>query len=99
MLILRSVVFNILFYLNLFRILRRRSDLRAAAPRLHDHCKVWGRTSNWLLRAVAGMKVEYRGLEKILPVRCSSLQSINRSGKPSRCCRCSTIRPSSSSAS
>ena len=29
--------------------------------------KSWGRTSNWLLRAVAGMRVEYRGLEKIPP--------------------------------
>src|SRR5262245_63230303 len=27
----------------------------------------WGRTNNWLLRAVCGIKVEYRGLEKIPP--------------------------------
>jgi 1-acyl-sn-glycerol-3-phosphate acyltransferase len=65
-LILRSVAFNLLFYLNLVLhivvaiptfVLPRRAFMAIA--------KSWGRTSNWLLRVVAGVKVEYRGLEKI----------------------------------
>jgi 1-acyl-sn-glycerol-3-phosphate acyltransferase len=67
-LILRSVAFNVLFYLNLVLhilvaiptfVLPRRVFMAIA--------KSWGRTSNWLLRVVAGVKVEYRGLEKIPP--------------------------------
>jgi 1-acyl-sn-glycerol-3-phosphate acyltransferase len=65
---LRSVLFNLLFYLNLALhivvaiptfVLPRRVFMAIA--------KSWGRTSNWLLRVVAGVKVEYRGLEKIPP--------------------------------
>jgi 1-acyl-sn-glycerol-3-phosphate acyltransferase len=67
-LILRSVAFNVLFYLNLVLhilvaiptfVLPRRVFMAIA--------KSWGHTSNWLLRVVAGVKVEYRGLEKIPP--------------------------------
>jgi 1-acyl-sn-glycerol-3-phosphate acyltransferase len=66
--VLRSVLFNLLFYLNLALhivvaiptfVLPRRVFMAIA--------KSWGRTSNWLLRVVAGVKVEYRGLEKIPP--------------------------------
>ncbi len=66
--VLRSVLFNILFYLNLVLhivvatptfVLPRRVFMAIA--------KSWGHTSNWLLRVVAGVKVEYRGLEKIPP--------------------------------
>jgi 1-acyl-sn-glycerol-3-phosphate acyltransferase len=66
--VLRSVLFNVLFYLNLALdivvaiptfVLPRRVFMAIA--------KSWGRTSNWLLRVVAGVKVEYRGLEKIPP--------------------------------
>jgi 1-acyl-sn-glycerol-3-phosphate acyltransferase len=62
---LRSVLFNVLFYLNLFLhvgvaiptyALPRRAFMAVA--------KSWGRTSNALMR-VAGIKVELRGLEKI----------------------------------
>jgi 1-acyl-sn-glycerol-3-phosphate acyltransferase len=64
-LILRSVVFNVLFYLNLVLhlvatlpmfLMPRRAILGVA--------KSWGRTSNFLL-PVAGIAVECRGLEKI----------------------------------
>jgi hypothetical protein len=63
--VLRSVLFNVLFYLNLFLhvvvaiptyALPRRAFMAVA--------KSWGRTSNALMR-VAGIKVELRGLEKI----------------------------------
>jgi len=66
-LISRSVAFNILFYLNLVLhvvaaiptyALPRRAFMAVA--------KSWGRTSNALL-AVAGIRVELRGVEKIPP--------------------------------
>jgi 1-acyl-sn-glycerol-3-phosphate acyltransferase len=65
MLALRSVAYNVLFYLNLVLhivaalptfVLPRRAFMTVA--------KSWGRTSNTLL-AVAGIRVEMRGLEKI----------------------------------
>ena len=66
MLIFRSILFNVLFYLNLSVLLAvaiptllmpRHGILRIA--------KIWGQTSLWLLRVVCGLKVEFRGLEKI----------------------------------
>ena len=67
MLVLRSVAYNALFYLNLILhiliaiptfLLPRRAFMAIA--------KSWGRTSNALL-AVAGISVELRGREKIPP--------------------------------
>ena len=67
MLVLRSVAYNALFYLNLVLhiliaiptfLLPRRAFMAIA--------KSWGRTSNALL-AVAGISVELRGREKIPP--------------------------------
>ena len=64
--IVRSVVFNVAFYLNLLvhfiaaiptLVMPRRAILAVAT--------FWGRTNLWLLRAICGIKVEYRGLEKI----------------------------------
>jgi 1-acyl-sn-glycerol-3-phosphate acyltransferase len=63
--VLRSVLFNVLFYLNLILhvivaiptyALPRRAFMAVA--------KSWGRTSNALMR-VAGIEVELRGLKKI----------------------------------
>ena len=68
MLILRSIAFNFLFYLNLILhvigaiptyALPRRAFMAMA--------RSWGYTSGWLLRVVAGTKAELRGLEKIPP--------------------------------
>ena len=68
MLIARSLAFNFLFYLNLILhviaavptfVLPRRMFMVMA--------KSWGDTSNWLLRLVAGVRVDLRGLEKIPP--------------------------------
>jgi 1-acyl-sn-glycerol-3-phosphate acyltransferase len=65
-LVLRSVAFNILFYLNLLAhviaaiptyALPRRAFMAIA--------RSWGRSTNWLLGAITGTKVEYRGIEKI----------------------------------
>jgi 1-acyl-sn-glycerol-3-phosphate acyltransferase len=64
--IVRSVIFNVAFYLNLLvhfiaaiptLVMPRRAILAVAT--------FWGRTNLWLLRAICGIKVEYRGLEKI----------------------------------
>jgi 1-acyl-sn-glycerol-3-phosphate acyltransferase len=65
---LRSLLFNVLFYLNLVVL------LIAAIPTLVMPrgailwvAKLWGRTTLWLLRVVCGIGVEWRGLEKIPP--------------------------------
>jgi 1-acyl-sn-glycerol-3-phosphate acyltransferase len=65
---LRSLLFNLLFYLNLVILLiaaiptlvmPRRAILWVA--------KLWGCSTLWLLRTVCGIGVEWRGLEKIPP--------------------------------
>jgi len=66
MLILRSLLFNVAFYVNLVLwlillipafLVPRRTFMRAA--------QLWARSSLWLLRVIAGTKVEVRGREKI----------------------------------
>ena len=66
--ILRSALFNVLFYLNLLvhfivaiptLVLPRIAIVKVAT--------FWGRTNIWLLRAVCGIKVEYRGQQNIPP--------------------------------
>jgi 1-acyl-sn-glycerol-3-phosphate acyltransferase len=64
--LVRSVVFNVVFYLNLF------AHLMAAIPTLVMPRRAilavatfWGRTNLVLLRVICGIKVDYRGLEKI----------------------------------
>lgn len=66
MLALRSILFNILFYINLVLIavlsvpamlFGRRAILTVA--------RTWGRSSLWLARVVCGMRWEARGLENI----------------------------------
>jgi 1-acyl-sn-glycerol-3-phosphate acyltransferase len=62
--IVRSVLFNLLFYLNLVALLMvalftlllpRRAVLRMA--------EFWGRTSVWLLQVICGTRLELRGLQ------------------------------------
>jgi 1-acyl-sn-glycerol-3-phosphate acyltransferase len=65
-LLFRSLLFNVAFYLNLLvymlaalpTLLMPRRIILAAA-------KSWARTSLWLLRVICGTKVEFRGLEKL----------------------------------
>jgi 1-acyl-sn-glycerol-3-phosphate acyltransferase len=68
MLFVRSLLFNLVFYayLILWLILLIPAVL---APRLTfiRLVKVWARSSLWLLRVIAGTKVEIRGAEKIPP--------------------------------
>ena len=62
---LRSVAFNILFYINLVLHVVAAIPTYALPRRAFmELAKSWGRTSNALMR-VAGIKVELRGLEKI----------------------------------
>jgi 1-acyl-sn-glycerol-3-phosphate acyltransferase len=63
---LRSLLFNVLFYLNLVVL------LLAAIPTIIMPrgailwvAKLWGRSTLWLLRNVCGIGVEWRGMEKI----------------------------------
>jgi 1-acyl-sn-glycerol-3-phosphate acyltransferase len=64
--ILRSLLFNFLFYLNLMML------LLAALPTLVmprwgiiGIAKFWARSSLWLLRVICGTRVEWRGIAKI----------------------------------
>ncbi|MDJ1157431.1 1-acyl-sn-glycerol-3-phosphate acyltransferase [Chelatococcus sp. SYSU_G07232] len=71
MLVLRSALFNLLFYANLIvwmigalpsLLMPRRAIMRIA--------RAWARSALWLLRVVAGTTVEYRGLENLPPGGC-----------------------------
>ncbi len=67
MLVLRSVAYNALFYLNLIlHILVAIPTFLLPRGAFMAIAKSWGRTSNALL-AVAGISVALRGLEKIPP--------------------------------
>jgi 1-acyl-sn-glycerol-3-phosphate acyltransferase len=64
--ILRSILFNVLFYVNLVIL------LLAALPTLAmphwaalGMARVWARTTLWMLRVVCRIDVEWRGLDKI----------------------------------
>ena len=64
--VLRSVAFNILFYSNLvLHIILALPTFALPRGAFMALARSWGRTSNLLLRVVAGIAVEYRGLEKI----------------------------------
>jgi 1-acyl-sn-glycerol-3-phosphate acyltransferase len=64
--IVRSVLFNILFYLNLV-VLLFVALITLALPRraVLKMAELWGRVSVWLLRVVCGTRVELRGLENL----------------------------------
>jgi 1-acyl-sn-glycerol-3-phosphate acyltransferase len=64
--VVRSIIYNVLFYLNLgvlllvallTLLLPRRAVLKMA--------ELWGRTSVWMLRVVCGTRMEIRGLEHL----------------------------------
>lgn len=66
MLILRSTLFNLLFYLNLILwMLVILPTFLMPARVLKRVAKAWARSSIWLMRVVAGIRVEYRGRENI----------------------------------
>jgi len=66
MLVFRSLLFNVAFYVNLIlwliallpcMLVPRRTFMRGV--------KLWARSSLWLLRVIAGTRIEVRGREKI----------------------------------
>ena len=68
MLILRSVIFNLLFYLNLLGLLvAALPTLLMPRAAILSVARLWARMNSWLLRAICGITAEFRGLEKIPP--------------------------------
>lgn len=66
MVIARSILFNILFYLNLGILLIAAIPTLLMPPQaIIEMAKLWGRTSLWLLRVVCGTRYEFRGLDRI----------------------------------
>jgi 1-acyl-sn-glycerol-3-phosphate acyltransferase len=66
--IVRSVLFNVLFYLNLFVYLCVAPPTLLLPRRvLLAVVRFWAGSNMWLLRTVCGITAEFRGLEKIPP--------------------------------
>jgi 1-acyl-sn-glycerol-3-phosphate acyltransferase len=66
--LVRSIIFNLLFYLNLIvQMLAAIPTLVMPRGAIIGVVKFWARTNMWLLRGVCGIKVEFRGLDKIPP--------------------------------
>jgi len=65
-LVLRSILFNALFYLNLFLYLLAALPTLALPRRyLLMLARSWSRSNLWLLRNLCGVKAEFRGLQNI----------------------------------
>jgi 1-acyl-sn-glycerol-3-phosphate acyltransferase len=65
-LLARSILFNILFYLNLVVLLIIAIPTLLLPPQaIIGMAKLWGRISLWLLCVVCGTKYEFRGLDRI----------------------------------
>lgn len=65
---LRSLLYNILFYITLIVLLIAALPTFLMPRRgILFMAKTWGRVSVWLLRVICGTKVEWRGLEKLPP--------------------------------
>ncbi len=66
MIVVRSIVFNVLFYLNLTVLLiLALPTLLLPRRAILEMAKLWGRISVWLLRVICGTRVEFRGLERV----------------------------------
>jgi 1-acyl-sn-glycerol-3-phosphate acyltransferase len=65
-LLIRSIVFNVLFYVNLFvHCMVAFPTLAMPRRAIVEIVRMWARTSIWLLRHVCGITVEVRGRDKI----------------------------------
>lgn len=65
MLALRSLAFNLCFYLATTLIAVFGMPALVSRPGVLRVARVWARVTLWLLRVVAGTEVEFRGLENI----------------------------------
>jgi 1-acyl-sn-glycerol-3-phosphate acyltransferase len=64
--IIRSVLFNVLFYLNLLALMcAALPTLVLPRQAILGVVRFWARSNNWLLRTVCGITFELRGLERI----------------------------------
>jgi 1-acyl-sn-glycerol-3-phosphate acyltransferase len=67
-LVIRSVAFNVLFYLNLIVLLIAALPTLVMPPAaILAVARFWAKTNLWLLHVVCGTAAEFRGLEKIPP--------------------------------
>jgi 1-acyl-sn-glycerol-3-phosphate acyltransferase len=65
---MRSISFNVLFYLNLgLQLIGAIPTLIMPRWAILAVVRFWARTNLWLLRTICGMRAEFRGLEKIPP--------------------------------
>jgi 1-acyl-sn-glycerol-3-phosphate acyltransferase len=65
---LRSLIYNVLFYLLLtFWLLVAIPTFVMPRSGIMHIARAWARSSIWMLRVTCNVKVEYRGLEKIQP--------------------------------
>src|SRR5665213_184378 len=65
-LVVRSVIFNVAFYLVLvIYLIVAVPTLLLPYRAIIEVAKSWGRASNWLLRVICNTRVEFRGVEKI----------------------------------
>jgi 1-acyl-sn-glycerol-3-phosphate acyltransferase len=68
LIILRSILFNLLFYLTVvFYIVVALPFFALPYRALIGLGRVWARTNLWLLKAICGIDVEFRGRDKIPP--------------------------------
>jgi len=68
MLLVRSALFNLAFYLNTLLWMVMLLPLFAAPRKVFMRgAKAWARSSLWLLRVLAGTRSEYLGLDRIPP--------------------------------
>jgi 1-acyl-sn-glycerol-3-phosphate acyltransferase len=67
----RSLVFNVLFYLNLLaHMIVALPTLLLPYPALRVFIRSYARTSLWLLRVICGIEVSWRGTDNIPPGSC-----------------------------
>src|ERR1700675_3886421 len=68
MLATRSLLFNALFYLNLLVLMIvGLPTMLFGRKAVFALARLWGAISVWLLEAICGLKLEYRGVENIPP--------------------------------
>ena len=68
MLAFRSIVFNLLFYLNLIVLMVIGLPMMLGGPKgVFALARLWGSISVWLLHRICGLRLEYRGVENIPP--------------------------------
>jgi 1-acyl-sn-glycerol-3-phosphate acyltransferase len=68
MLTARSLIFNILFYVNLVVLMILGLPTMLMGRRaVCSLARLWGAISVWLLKSICGLRVEYRGVENIPP--------------------------------